>query len=88
MNEAYDSFLTVITSLYEKNCPLVKKEVEQKSDEKPWLTNGILNACKKKNVLYKDTQNKLTRIMRSNKNNYYSKLLEDNRSKKHLEGAE
>ena len=54
VDEAYDTFLSIITALYDKHCPLVKKVIRQKAAEKPWLTNGILNSCKKKKVLYKD----------------------------------
>jgi len=67
-----------------------------KSDLKLWITNGILNACKKKHLLYKEFskkrtkesenkykiyKNELTRIMRNSKKTYYSKLLEENRNK-------
>ena len=68
VDEVYDTFLSITTALSEKYCPLVKKVAE-----KPWLTKGILNTYKKKNLLYKDFlkkrtnirhKNKLTRIMR------------------------
>lgn len=90
VDEAYDTFLSITTALYEKSCPLAKKVVKQKAAEKPWLTKGILNEFKKKNLLYKDFlkkrtkqaehkyktyKNKLTRIMRSTKRDYYSNLL-------------
>lgn len=63
--------------------------------DKPWITKGIENACKKKNVLYrrflkhrtieaenkyKIYKNKLISIMRSNKKEHYHKLLEQYRS--------
>nr|XP_049607049.1 uncharacterized protein LOC125987031 [Syngnathus scovelli] len=54
VNEAYNTFMAIISELYDKNCPLVRKAVKHNSVEKPWLTKGILNACKKKNLLYKD----------------------------------
>ena len=94
-NEAYNTFVTIVSKLYDKNCPLVKKVVKHNSVEKPWLTKGILNACKKKNLLYKDFlkirtkeadckyktyKNKLIKIMRNSKRNYYSKILEDNKN--------
>lgn len=47
VNIAYNTFLSITTALYEKNCPQLKKVVEKKNAEKPWLTKGILNACKK-----------------------------------------
>ena len=39
---------------------LVKKIVKPKYAEKPWITKGILKACKKKNSLYKEFLRKRT----------------------------
>ncbi|KAL7382736.1 hypothetical protein ABVT39_027076 [Epinephelus coioides] len=38
VDEAYDTFISITTALYEKNCPLVKKLVKHKLANKPWLT--------------------------------------------------
>ena len=88
VNEAYESFLDILSGLYEKHCPRVKKIVKQKYAEKPWITKGIENACKKKNELYKDLlknrtveaeqkyktyKNKLTKIIRCSKMDHYNK---------------
>lgn len=90
VNRAYETFLTVISGLYDKHCPLVKKIVQKKYVEKPWISKGIINACKKKNLLYKEFlkkrtieaeqkyklyKNKLTQIIRCSKVDYYSNLL-------------
>lgn len=40
---------------------LVKKLVKQKFSEKPWLPKGVLNACKKKHLLYKESLKKRTK---------------------------
>ena len=63
--------------------------------DKTWITRGIENACKKKNVLYrfffkqrtKEAENKFklyknesTSIMRLNKKDYYHKSLKQNKS--------
>ena len=60
---------------------------------KPWMTNGLVNSCKKKNrlykmflkipnlqneTLYKDYKNKLTSIMRKAEKKYCIKLLQYN----------
>ena len=60
--------------------------------DKPWITNGLKNACHKKNRLYKQFlcsrshtceekyktyKNKLTSILRTAEKEYYSKLLMD-----------
>ncbi len=62
---------------------------------KPWITKGIEDACKKKNNLYKrfikhrtkdakikykSYKNKLVNIIRTRKKEYYHTLLEQNRS--------
>lgn len=72
-----------------------KENIKQKYIEKPWISKGIINACKKKNLLYKEFlkkrtieaeqkyklyKNKLTKIIRCSKIDYYSKLLEDNKN--------
>ena len=59
---------------------------------KPWITNGLKNACRKKNRLYKiwlhsqtpaaesrykTYKNKLTSILRTAEKDHYSKLLSD-----------
>ena len=95
VDEAYNTFLSILNAIYDKNCPLVSKTVKNKFGGKPWITNGIQKACKKKNALYKEFlkkrtteaenkyklyKNKLIRIMRSSKRDYYSKVLEDNKS--------
>jgi len=100
VNWAYETFMTIISGLYDKHCPLAKKIVKQKYVEKPWISKGIINACKKKKLLYKEFlkrrtmeseqkyklyKNKLTKIIRCCKVDYYSNLLEDNKNniKKH-----
>ena len=95
VNESYNYFLSTLSAIYDKNCPLVRKTVKHKFGGKPWLTKGIQKACKKKNTLYKDFlkkrtieaeltyktyKNKLVRIMKSSKRDYYSKVLEENKS--------
>ena len=63
-----------------------------KWNDKPWFTRGLKNACIKKNNLYlaflkdrseltesryKKYKNKLTKLLRLEKKNYYRKKLED-----------
>ena len=95
-NEAYEAFLTTFTKLYDKHFPLKKLIHKNKQkQEKPWITKGIQNACKKKNLLYKlylkqrtiETEtrykiykNKLTNIIRNSKKDYYHKLLEQHKN--------
>ena len=53
-NKAYDDFLKIFKTLYEKYCPLRKFCINpRKISVKPWFTKGLKNAFKKKNLLYK-----------------------------------
>jgi hypothetical protein len=95
-NQAYEAFLSTILKLYDKHCPIRKTATRKKyRHDKPWITKGIENACKKKNLLYrlflkqrtkdaenryKTYKNKLIRIIRFNKKEYYHRLLEQQRS--------
>ena len=44
VDKSYDMFLDVFTERYDKHCPL-KKGIRE---GKPWFTNGLRNACKKR----------------------------------------
>ena len=95
-NIAYDNFLDTFIKLYNKHCPL--KRVINKNlntNNKPWFTNGLINACLKNNLLYKEFlkkkktltvqsryksyKNKLTNILRKSENMYYNQLLHEQR---------
>lgn len=94
-NLAYECFLETFLRLYDKNCPvkLVDASKRKREDKgNPWMTNGLKNACKKKNLLYREFlrlrtnktenkykiyKNKLTFILRNEEKNYYDKLLKD-----------
>jgi len=52
VNLAYKGFHTRYVDLYNETCPLVKMKCSDKC-QKSWLTNGLVNANKKKNYLYK-----------------------------------
>ena len=91
VDTAYNSFLDIFQNVHNSCCPVVatKKNPNKKSEE-PWLTKGLQNACKKKNTLYKSYlikqdkesekryktyKNKLTTILRKEKQDYYRELL-------------
>lgn len=91
---AYDSFLNCCLSLYDKHCPTVLHRHTCSYDKTPWITKGLQNACKKKNKLYRDFiisrteaaekryklyKNKLTKILRQAKKEYYNSILKINK---------
>ena len=53
-NMAYDKFMVEFMGSFVKCCPL--REIDMKQNEilkKPWLSRGLVNACHKKNYLYR-----------------------------------
>ena len=50
VNESYNIFINYIVNLYNECCPLIKLKCNSKKQNKPWLTRGLRNACKKSNV--------------------------------------
>ena len=89
-NESFNTFLDYFTKSFNEHCPIRKVKISNKKKYKPWFTNGLQNACKKKNNLYaiflktkckedeiryKNYKNKLTRILRNSEKDYYDKLL-------------
>lgn len=97
VDEAYNYFLDIFLNLYEKNCPVKKYKIKDNKDNTPWITNGLRNACKKKNQLYKkyinnpsiqneskykQYKNRLTKIMRSCRKKYYNDIIESNKNMK------
>ena len=72
--------------VFDQCCPIKKKNINVSANRKPWLTNGLKNACKKMNLLYKQLlkyrseeacikyklyKNKLTTILRRAEKTYY-----------------
>ena len=84
--------MSIFSKLYNTYLPVKTVRLSTTRGDKPWLTNGLRNACNKKNRLYtnfvrsrtlaaemryKTYKNKLTTIMRVAEKTYYSKLLTD-----------
>ena len=77
--------------MFNKNCPVKRIIIKINKYDKPWITPGLKNACKKKNTLYrrflksiskeaegryKSYKNKLTGILRYCEKDYYNKKLQ------------
>ena len=99
VNKAYIKFNAKLLSCFEKCCPLTEAKI-QKKYHKPWLTKGLINACRKKNYLYKcqlksnksetkirylTYKNKLTGILRKAEKQYYRD--KQNRCKKDMKAT-
>ena len=94
-NDAYDSFINTVQECFDINCPLRKTKAKHTFINKPWLTKGLVNACKKQKTLYKRFlknktieneskykvyKNKLTSVKRFCEKVYYSSLIENNKN--------
>ena len=92
VDSSYEYFLQTLESHLEKCCPMSTKYVNNNKKNKPWITKGLVNACKKKNRMYvtalksklkeddekyKVYKNKLTKILRAAEKSYYNKQLEE-----------
>ena len=82
-------------TIFEKACPKRKKSSNKKRKNKPWMTQGLKNACKKKNNLYanflksqssisenryKTYKNKLLKILKRAEKDHYAKKLEQHKN--------
>uniref|UniRef100_A0A1A8B5D8 Helentron 4 helitron-like transposon replicase/helicase/endonuclease n=1 Tax=Nothobranchius furzeri TaxID=105023 RepID=A0A1A8B5D8_NOTFU len=75
-NLAYDAFLSKVTKLYDKHCPLKPYITENKIKiKKPWITYGIVKACKKKNHLYRIYLKQRTKSAEERYKTYKNKLI-------------
>lgn len=91
VNNSYNNFTDIVNHLFAENFPLTKHKPRKESTIKPWLTPGLINACKKKNNLYrqflkhrtdqserkyKTYKNKLTNILRYSEKSTTMSLLQ------------
>ena len=65
VNEAYDTFLNVFLKKYDKHCPIIKINTKHVNSKKPWFTNGLRNACHKKNNFFSQFLKKRSHISRT-----------------------
>ena len=92
VNSAYNEFTKIFTNMLNKFTPLKKKNTKAKTKSNlPWLTRDLIKMINKKSRLYKQyirkrttlnktkyktLNNKLNKLLRSAKRNYYSNQLE------------
>ena len=95
VNICYKRFLEIVESALDLVCPIEKKTFKNRLNTKPWLTKSLINACKKKNAMYKTFletklqsdedkykkyKNKLTKILRNAERSFYNKQIADQRN--------
>ena len=89
VNEAYSYFIDLFKTDFNSCCPVKRIKVMESKKNKPWITKGLENACKKKSNLYKSFlrnrtthslfkyklyKNKLTSVLRFAQKDYHDKL--------------
>ena len=89
---AYNNFITIFDALYNKNFPLIEKEIKDKHLNKPFITNNLKNLIRQKNILqrkyskypityersYKEIRNKVAKDIKDFKIEYYSEKFTEN----------
>ena len=92
INSASDKFIYKFCDIYDDTCPKVKRNINSTRNvtNKPWMSKSLVNACHKKNYLYKcflkkrntttetrykSYKNKLTSILRHAEKLYYQTKL-------------
>ena len=98
-DQCYEIFIKDFVDILDRCCKMVKSHVTHKN-VKPWLTTGLINACKKKNSMYKrwlidksqesesrykKYKNKLVLILRKAEREYYKNEL--NKHKKDVKAT-
>ena len=73
VNVAYINFIETFSKLYNLHCP-VKKSHAKGISKKPWITNGLKNACRKKNDLYRSFLRERTQTSEYRYKTYKNKL--------------
>ena len=50
-----DTFTTKLNNICNSTCPVIvtKQKLVRKMPDKPWMTHSLKQACKKKNLLYR-----------------------------------
>ena len=93
-DNTFNNFISIISSTIDKHAPLKPlSRKQQKLQNKPWITKGILNSIKNKRSMFKSHfingsdnersfirtySNKLTKIKALSKKLHYSKKIEEN----------
>ena len=62
VNDMYDTFTANLKNIYNTTCPVTvtKQKLVRKMPDKPWMTNSLKQACKKKNLLYRQFLKKIS----------------------------
>ena len=73
VNESYDTFSSLLTSVYGMSFPLQPPCSKPHRSSKPWFSNGLFTSCKRKNSLYKQFQLNPTALNKLRYNKYRNK---------------
>ena len=75
VNDMYDTFTAKLKNIYNTTCPVtVTKQKLRKKPDKLWMTNSLKQACKKKNLLYRQFLKKRSVASEERYKRYKNKL--------------
>ena len=76
VNYMYDTFTAMLRNIYNTTCPVTvtKQKLVRKIPDKPWMTNSLKQACKKKNLLYRQFLKKRSVASEERYKRYKNKL--------------
>ena len=75
INCMYNTFTEIMTELYQSYCPIIYEKVKRNRPDKPWMTNGLKNACRKKTLLHKEFLKTRTIVSEEKYNKYNTNKL-------------
>jgi exonuclease III len=73
-DDSYDVFINKFTNLYDKHFPKVRKKINKRKENKPWISAGIIKSIKTRNKLYIKFIKNPTELNKSNYVKYRNKL--------------
>ena len=53
VNDSYNNFTDLILNSLDRHWPYESKIIKIKKHKKPWINKALIEACKKKHLLYK-----------------------------------
>ena len=76
VNDMYDTFTAKLKNIYNSTCPVTvtKQKLVRKMPDKPWMTHSLKQACKKKNLLYRQFLKKRSVASEERYKTYKNKL--------------
>lgn len=66
---------SIFQNLYDKHCPIKDYKRKLTENGKPWMTKNLINRCKKKNALHRESITRQTMEVEAKYRKYINKLV-------------